>query len=183
MWTVPPPATDPADARLELARRFLHVFGPATAESFAAWSGLTPRACVAAFDALGRELVPAATPLGDAWILAADEPLVRAAPGPAAPARLLPSGDTHFLLQGADRELLVPGEGQRAQLWTTRVWPGAVLVDGEVAGTWRRARSLVTVRPWRRLAARERDAVETEARTLPLPDPGPVTVRWEDPAA
>ena len=31
IWTVPPPALDPGDARLELARRYLHVFGPATA--------------------------------------------------------------------------------------------------------------------------------------------------------
>ena len=31
IWTVPPPEVDPRDARLELARRYLHVFGPATA--------------------------------------------------------------------------------------------------------------------------------------------------------
>jgi len=37
-----------------------------------------------------------------------DEPTLRAAPGPVAPARLLPSGDAYLLLQGADRELLVP---------------------------------------------------------------------------
>src|SRR5688572_3855191 len=30
VWTVPPPAIDPRDARLELARRYLHVFGPTT---------------------------------------------------------------------------------------------------------------------------------------------------------
>ena len=30
VWTVPPPDMDPWQARLELARRYLHVFGPAT---------------------------------------------------------------------------------------------------------------------------------------------------------
>lgn len=35
LWTVPPPDADPLDARLELARRYLNIFGPATAASFA----------------------------------------------------------------------------------------------------------------------------------------------------
>jgi winged helix DNA-binding protein len=35
VWTVPPPEVDPRDARLELARRYLHVFGPTTPEAFA----------------------------------------------------------------------------------------------------------------------------------------------------
>ena len=42
IWMVPPPATDPGEARLELARRYLHVFGPATAEAFAEWAGIAP---------------------------------------------------------------------------------------------------------------------------------------------
>ena len=79
------------------------------------------------------------TPIGDAWILTRDEPTFRAARGAAAPARLLPSGDAYFLLQGADRELLVPDADRRGALWTPRVWPGALLVDGELVGTWRRA--------------------------------------------
>jgi hypothetical protein len=49
----------------------------------------------------------------------------------AAVARLLPSGDTWFKLHGADRELLVPNERQRRAPWTYRVWPGALLVEGE----------------------------------------------------
>jgi hypothetical protein len=28
VWTVPPPEIDPRDARLELARRYLHIYGP-----------------------------------------------------------------------------------------------------------------------------------------------------------
>ena len=35
IWTVPAAEIDAADARRELARRHLHVFGPTTAESFA----------------------------------------------------------------------------------------------------------------------------------------------------
>ena len=120
------------------------------------------------------------TAIGDAWILARDEPAFREAPGPAAPARLLPSGDAYFLLQGRDRELLVPDAAQRGELWTSRVWPGAVLVDGEVVGTWRRAGSTMHVRTWRRLSRASRDAVEAEAASLPLPGAERrITLRWD----
>ena len=52
IWTVPRPEVDPRDARLELARRFLHVFGPTTAEAFAQWAGIRPHGSVAAFGGL-----------------------------------------------------------------------------------------------------------------------------------
>jgi hypothetical protein len=179
VWNVPAPAVEPGQARLELARRFLHVFGPATAEAFAGWAGLRGAEGSGAFAGLGRELTRVGTPIGEAWILSRDEPLFRTAPGPAAPVRLLPSGDTWFLLQGAQRELLVPDERRRGELWTSRVWPGALLVSGETAGTWRRAGAVLTVQPWRRLSRAERAAVDTEARALPLPgiDRSP-EVRW-----
>jgi hypothetical protein len=177
---VPAPGVEPAAARDELARRHLHVFGPTTAASFAEWAGIGPAAAHAAFDALGDSLTAVLTPIGDAWILASDEELLRAAPGPPADARLLPSGDAYYLLQGADRELLVPEPDRRAALWTSRVWPGAVLVRGEIVGTWRRAGPRVSVETWRNLTPDERQAVDEEAEGLPLPDlAGRIHVRWE----
>ena len=181
IWTVPRPKVDPRDARLELARRYLHIFGPTTGEAFGEWAGINAQRGVAAFDAIRRSLTPARTPIGDSWILASDEPVLRAFAGPAAPARLLPSGDTYFLLQGRDRELLVPNASFRRALWTSRVWPGAVLVDGEIVGTWRRASGTVTVHTWRRLTRAARDAVAAEAASLPLPDlKGRVVVEWDN---
>jgi hypothetical protein len=179
VWTVPPPEVDPWSARLELARRYLHVYGPTTPVSFGWWAGIGPRHADAAFEALG--LAPVRTPVGDAWILASDEAALRAAPGPVAPARLLPSGDALFLLQGRERELLVADARRRGELWTSRVWPGALLVDGELAGTWRRADEKVTARTWRRLSRAQRDAVEAEAASLPLPGlDRSIVVRWDD---
>jgi hypothetical protein len=181
VWTVPPPEADPADARLELARRYLHVYGPTTAEAFAEWAGVGGRQGAAAFTALGGSLTPVSTPAGEAWILGEDEGILRDEALPPARVRLLPSGDAYLLLQGRDRELMVPDAVQRGALWTPRVWPGGVLIDGEVAGTWRRADTALSVRPWRPLSAAERDAVAAEAESLPLPDPGGrVTVRWDD---
>jgi hypothetical protein len=180
VWTVPPPEVDPRPARLELARRYLHIYGPATPQAFARWAGIGPKHGVAAFDALQRSLIAVRTPIGDAWLLTGDEPTVRAPAGPAAPARLLPSGDAYFLLQGAERELLVPNAARRRALWTPRVWPGGLLLDGEIVGTWRRAGATMTVEPWRRLAHAERDAVQREAESLPLPGTeGRIAVRWE----
>jgi hypothetical protein len=188
IWTVPRPAVSPHEARLELARRYLHVYGPTTAEAFGRWAGIRGRYRTAAFETLGDELIPVTTPIGDARILAADEADVRVAADarpPAAPARLLPSGDSYLLLHGASRALMVPDPALRDQLWTPRVWPGGLLVDGEVTGTWRRSGKKVTVTPWRRLSSAERDAIVAEAESLPLPDvareadAAPVTVGWD----
>ena len=181
IWTVPRPNISAHHARLELARRYLHVFGPTSSDSFAQWAGIGPAAGRAAFDTLRAELIAVQTPIGDAWILAADEAAIRSPSPGNAPARLLPSGDPYYLLQGADRELLVADPRLRSQLWTSRVWPGALLVNGEISGTWRRAQANVIVEPWRRLSAAEVAAVEAEASGLPLPGlEGRVRVNWLD---
>lgn len=183
IWTVPRPDIEPEAARRELARRYLHVFGPTTPEAFAEWAGISPARGRATFAALADALAPVATPIGERWILAEDEPAVVAAGRRSeaqAAVRLLPSGDTYFLLQGADRQLLLPDADQRAALWTSRVWPGAVLVDGEVAGTWRRAGANVAVQAWRPLLPAARAEVEREAMSFPLAGlEGKLKVRWE----
>jgi hypothetical protein len=176
VWVVPRPEVEPREATRELARRYLHVFGPGTADGFARWAGVSRRAAAAALAAL--ELVPVRTPLGDEWLLASDEAELTAVEATAAPVRLLPSGDAYFLLHDAQRELLVPRAELRERLWTPRVWPGALLVGGEFAGTWRRAKRSFTIDTWRKLTASEREAVVAEAESLPLPDPGPTVVSW-----
>jgi hypothetical protein len=66
-------------------------------------------------------------------------------------------------------------------LWTPRVWPGGILVGGELAGTWQRADATVTLRPWRRLSSAERAAVTSEAESLPLPGAvGRIAIAWQD---
>jgi hypothetical protein len=179
VWMVPAPDVDSRQARHELARRYLHVFGPGTPGGFGDWAGIMPERAAATFEELTPSLTPVRTPIGAAWILSTDEAAFRADPVGPAPTRLLPSGDAFYLLQGPDRELLVPDAARRARLWTPRVWPGAVVVDGEVAGTWRRTGSELTVEPWRALSEAEREAVESEAASLPLPGlTSPMRVEW-----
>jgi hypothetical protein len=179
VWTVPAPEMDPTDARLELARRYLHVFGPTTPAAFAQWAGIKPPMGHAAFEALRDSLMLVRTPIGDGWILREDEPAFRAPADGSAPARFLPSGDAYCLLQGSDRALLLPDAARRALLWTPRVWPGAVLLTGEIVGTWRRSDAVVTIEPWRRLPPADRPAIAAEAATMPLPGiDQPIPVRW-----
>ena len=179
VWTVPRPDVDVDDARRELIRRYLTVFGPGTAAGFSDWAGIRAPRASRIFDAL-EERTAVRSPIGEGWILASDEPSFRAAPAAADPSavRLLPSGDAWFLIQGQgggagqgrDRELLVADAAHRGELWTTRVWPGAILVGGEIAGVWRRAGPVLAMQAWRRLTAGERDALVAEAEALPLPD-------------
>ena len=82
IWTVPRPEIDPLEARRELARRYLHIFGPATVAAFARWAGLGARESASAFDGLSRSLAPVRTPIGEARILARDEQALREPAGP-----------------------------------------------------------------------------------------------------
>ncbi|GLY96194.1 winged helix DNA-binding domain-containing protein [Actinoplanes sp. NBRC 103695] len=91
--------------------------------------------------------------------------------------RFVPPMDA--LLQGRDRDLLVPDKAQQKEVWRTLGNPGALLVDGEVAGVWRakmsgRKRVDLTVTPFGTLNAKTRKAMETEsaevARARAVPD-------------
>jgi hypothetical protein len=180
VWTVPPPDIDSAEATLELARRYVHVFGPATPVAFGKWAAIGTRTAARVFDDLGTELIPVRTPTGDARLLTRDEAAIREPPTPGAAARLLPSGDAYTLgITSEERALLVPDVGQRRDLWTPRVWPGALLVAGQVVGTWRRAQRTVTIHAWQRLSQPAREAVVAEAESLPLPEAGGrIIVHW-----
>jgi hypothetical protein len=179
VWTVAAPGMDAQQARLELARRYLHIFGPSTPVSFADWAGIQAAQARSVWHELAGELASVRTPIGDAWILADDEAALRVQASGPAPARFLPSGDAYYLLWGPDRSLLLPDTKQRAALWTTRVWPGALLLNGEIVGVWRRSAAEVSIEAWRRLSRAERNAAEAEALSLPVPAlKGPIAVRW-----
>jgi hypothetical protein len=68
---------------------------------------------------------------------------------------------------GRDRERLVPGAAHRKALWPVIGFPGGVLVDGEVVGTWRtksQGRCVAfTIDPFTRVPKAAKTAIEREA--------------------
>ena len=58
VWTVPPPEADPRDARLELARRYLHIYGPTAPAAFGQWAGIGPRVADTGADTGRRRVDP-----------------------------------------------------------------------------------------------------------------------------
>lgn len=167
--SVDAPEVDEEDARRELARRFLHVFAPATVDDFSQWAGVKPAESRITFDALASELVEVASPIGDGFALARDAADLVTDVEPRRGVRLLPSGDALYLLWGAQRSLFVGDGTRRNELWTSRVWPGAVLCDGEIVGTWSRRGIRVATHPWRPLSPHEQSSLDDEVASLPLP--------------
>lgn len=109
---------------------------------------------------------------------------LRSAPSAAGVVRLLPPSDP--FLQARDREVLVPEEVHRKAVWRILANPGAVLVDGEVAGVWRarmggRLRLGVTVTPFAELSLRGRRAIQEEAeRVATVRGATDVEVRYQE---
>ena len=91
-------------------------------------------------------LTPVSTPFSDAWILADDEAAFRAEPGPAAPARLLPSGDAFYSLgepierSSCPRPGCGPSYGRHAYGPARSSWVGT----SSACGAGRRPRSRST---------------------------------------
>lgn len=142
-WTVPA-----SSAGVErLIRAYLALHGPASVTEAAAYLGTTgPR-------------------LRAAW--PGDEPAPVAEVPEVSFVRLLSHSDPY--LQMRDRHVLVPDKAKAKTLWTVLAGPGALVVDGDVVGTWRatkKKRLDVVVTPWSRLSRETKAAVEEDARRV-----------------
>ncbi len=136
-----PGEVDVLAARVELVRRYLAAFGPASRADIADWSGLRVADFAPALDVLeplrrfrdehGRELLD----LPRAPLPAADLP---------APVRFLPKWD-NVLLAFADRRRVIDDEIRRVVVGKNGDVAQTVLVDGRVAATWSYAKGRVTV--------------------------------------
>lgn len=182
-WLEAAPAPpDPAESRAELARRFLHCYGPATAQRFAEWTGRSVGDARDAFHLIEGETIEVTVDGTRALLLARDERALSSPPEPRG-VRLLPVQDPY--LQQRDRATLVRREADRRRLWQPVRGPGGVLVDGEVEAVWRARtkgkRLEVSVEPFGRLARRSLDAIEAEAvRLAPFRGCQAVEVRLDD---
>ena len=164
-WIVNPPTTDPELAQLELARRFLRSVGPGTPKEYAWWSGNTPRDARQTFQLLEPEMAEVNLEGQRSWILRRDLSNLQNAV-PTEIVRLLPPGDPY--LATPDRKVLVPNQVFRNELWPKSVWPGALLVNGEIVGTWRRQIGRVLLHAWQRPSVKTKALVEKEVVNMPI---------------
>jgi Winged helix DNA-binding domain len=159
-----PPSLKPHAAKVELLRRFLHAYGPASERMFAEWTARSRREVDALFDDLGEELERIDDHRHRGWMLARDVDTMRDPPDPDG-LWLLPPLDP-FLAQ-RDRATLIPDRALADHVWKPLGPPGAVLRDGQVVGVWRSTRKarrlVVTVEPFVRVTRSTLNATETAA--------------------
>ena len=149
--------------RFDLIRTYLRLLGPATPKHVADYLDAPVNEVKARWP---DDVVEATVGREKRWLLAADEPAWKSAG--AEVTRLL--GPYDLFLQARDRTTLVDDAARAKQLWPVLGRPGAVLVGGDLAGTWRPRQSggklTVAVEPWRRLSAAASNAISEQAQRL-----------------
>ncbi|MFF0369777.1 DNA glycosylase AlkZ-like family protein [Micromonospora sp. NPDC005087] len=161
-WSGPPAA---AAHTAELVTTYLRLLGPAAPADAAGFLGTAAAELRRVWPA---GLVEVLVDGRAVWLPAEALDALTGAPAPRL-VRLLPPGDP--FLAGRDRDLLVPAKEHQRQLWRAIGNPGALLLDGEIAGTWRarqagKGRLELTVSPFSALPARVRREVDAEAATV-----------------
>ncbi|MEV4824212.1 winged helix DNA-binding domain-containing protein [Micromonospora sp. NPDC049274] len=152
-----------AGDRFDLVRAYLRLLGPATPKHVADYLD----APVKDVKARWPDDVIEVTVDGEARsLLAADAEALDSAD--AVGTHLL--GPFDLFLQAKDRATLVPAAARAKELWPVLGRPGAVLVDGDLVGTWRPRKSgrtfTVAVQPWQPLSRTARAAVTAQAERL-----------------
>ncbi len=155
-------ASAPGD-RFDLIRAYLRLLGPATPKHVADYLDAPLKDVKAHWPDDVTEVPVGREPR---WLLAADAAALDSANGKAT--RLL--GPFDLFLQAKDRTTLVTDAAHAKQLWPVIGRPGAVLVDGELVGTWRPRQAsnklTIAVQPWHRLSNATRTAVTEQAERL-----------------
>jgi hypothetical protein len=179
IWLIPVdrPDLDVEDARRQLACRFIHWFGPTTRAALARWTGVKLAEATETWRSIESELTEVELQGERRFMLTADIEAARSAERLEG-VRLLPFDDAYTKL---DRELLLPDPARRDVVLPRTGKghiPGAILVDGEIVGSWQRQQRKVTTHPFGRLPVQVRDAIEAEALSFPIAGASPATVAW-----
>lgn len=141
------PATKPLvrdEALAEIALRYFRSHGPATAKDFAWWTGLTAADVRLALDGAKAQLQSLRIDEQIYWLHAANEATKIASPD----VQLL-AGFDEYLLGYTDRSLQLQAIQSPRVIHSNGMFLPAVVVDGQIVGTWRRAvaKGKLTVAP------------------------------------
>jgi hypothetical protein len=152
---------DPDEVLVEVARRYLRSYGPATKQDFTRWSGSWSRVGTAAWAGLAQELVPVSIEGTRADVLKSDLEVVAR--------QLLPAFDPYLMGHATRHHLFEAAHASKVS--RTAGWISAVvLVDGQVAGTWTHEIVEETLRltfaPFRRLSSKTTAEVRRRAGSL-----------------
>jgi len=150
------------DSLAELARRYFCSHGPATLRDFAWWSGLAAADAEVARESVARELDAITIDKQTYW-QAAGTTAARTKPG----CHLLPAYD-EYTVAYQDRSAVLSSEvAARADSGHGIFYP-ALVIDGQVAGTWSRQllkeSVAITCRPFVRLDRRQSQALVAAAQ-------------------
>lgn len=154
-------------ARAELARRYLHAYGPSTVHHFSEWAGISPIQALESWQLLDGELVEVSLEKRKTWLLQSDFAglLSLAAPSEI---RFLPPHDPYLQLR--DRETLIPEKTLQRRIWRASGSPGVLLADGHCLAIWRATkkgnRLVVKVEPFISISQGVRSQIAAEANTL-----------------
>jgi len=174
------------EANIELARRYLHTFGPATSQDFAYWRGIPLKDARVAFSALEPKAGNDVNAIGVVNVVKAlkvtgvgrignellilekdlDTLLESTPPRSKWPVKLLYRFDP-ILLGHKDKSWIIDRK-HYDKVWVTAGHiNGTILVRGNIQGTWkykRKGKSLeITIEPFRRFGKRLMRKVEQEA--------------------
>jgi Winged helix DNA-binding domain len=159
---------DPDESLVEVARRYLRAYGPATKDDFARWWGSWRGVGKAAWADLGEELVHVSIEGRRADMLDGDLQQMAKAPDSTS-VQLLPTFDPYLLGHDNRDHLFEPAYRDRVSRiagWISAV----VLIDGSVAATWTHTVAKetlrITVEPFRRLPAKTRPEIRARAVEL-----------------
>lgn len=160
--------TDPEQAVVEAARRYLRVYGPATKTDFSRWWGNWPGVANAAWTGLAKELVTVTVAGTRLDALASDVEAMSKAKSEKS-VQLLPLFDP-YLMGYSNRDHLFD-RVHAPKVSRTSGWISAViLVDGAVAGTWTHTvakdRLRVELAPFKPLTTAVRAEVRKRTREI-----------------
>lgn len=133
-WAPEQVERDHDDALRELAWRFVRSHGPITAADFARWAGIGVTAAKKALAANDDAVTQVTVETTSMWVASA---------GPASdsppPAAIALPGFDEFILGYRDRSPVLPEQfKQRIVPGNNGVFRATIVLDGQVAGTWRR---------------------------------------------
>lgn len=132
-WTGHPVQSDGESVK-KLVRKYLHCYGPATADSFINWLGCSRKQGKRLWNSVAEEIEPVTVSGKKAFILTADkEYLLNPAP---LQRDLLLLGAHDPYLDQRDRSILQPDKSLQKQIWKFVSNPGAIVYRGEIIGIW-----------------------------------------------